>query len=59
MESTICHFDIPCDDLDGAKEFYSRLFGWKLVPLPDMEEGYLFIQTSGGAASLGGGLYSK
>jgi hypothetical protein len=27
---TIVHFDIPADDIEGAKKFYSDLFGWKI-----------------------------
>lgn len=59
MESTICHFDIPCDDLEGAREFYSRLFGWTVVPMPQMADGYLLLQTAEDPASLGGGLCQR
>ncbi|MGD0950872.1 MAG: VOC family protein [Methanotrichaceae archaeon] len=27
---SIVHFEIPVDDLNRAKKFYSQLFGWKL-----------------------------
>ena len=27
---TIVHFDIPADDIERAKKFYSDLFGWKI-----------------------------
>jgi uncharacterized protein len=27
---TIVHFEIPADDVDRAKKFYSDLFGWKM-----------------------------
>ena len=27
---TIVHFDIPVDDIERAKKFYSDLFGWKI-----------------------------
>ncbi len=56
MNATICHFEIPCDDLEKAKEFYAGLFGWKLVPMPNMEDEYLLVQTSAEPGSLGGGL---
>ncbi len=31
------HFEIPADDLDRAKEFYSTSFGWNMKdwPMPD------------------------
>jgi predicted enzyme related to lactoylglutathione lyase len=36
MEHTICHFEIPVDDLKRAETFYSELFGWKITPFaPD------------------------
>ncbi len=27
---TIVHFDIPADDVERAKKFYSDLFRWKI-----------------------------
>ena len=29
-------FEIPADDLERAKKFYSKLFGWKINPIPGM-----------------------
>ncbi len=46
MESTICHFEIPADDLDGARTFYAKLFGWTIEPAPNLTESYLFVRTS-------------
>jgi hypothetical protein len=41
---TIVHFDIPADDPERAKSFYSRLFGWKFEkPIEDME--YYLVDT--------------
>lgn len=41
---TIVHFDIPADDLERAKSFYSKLFGWKFEkPIETME--YYLIDT--------------
>jgi predicted enzyme related to lactoylglutathione lyase len=28
--STIVHFEIPADDVECARKFYSTLFGWKI-----------------------------
>ena len=33
MDHTICHFEIPVDDLAKASEFYKGLFGWDIQPL--------------------------
>jgi predicted enzyme related to lactoylglutathione lyase len=27
---TIVHFEIPADDVERSKKFYSNLFGWKI-----------------------------
>lgn len=41
---TIVHFDIPVDDLERAKRFCARLFGWKFEkPIEKME--YYLIDT--------------
>ncbi|GAA1956861.1 VOC family protein [Microbacterium deminutum] len=34
----ITHIDIPVSDLDAAKTFYSRLFGWQIAAPPGFEE---------------------
>ncbi len=30
----VIHFEIPVDDLERAKKFYSEIFGWKLTDAP-------------------------
>ena len=48
---TIVHFEIPSDNLERAKKFYTELFGWKIekMPMPggggDQSE-YLMFSTS-------------
>ncbi len=32
MDHTICHFEIPADDLSRAADFYRGLFGWNIQP---------------------------
>lgn len=32
MDRTMCHFEIPDDDMDRATEFYRSLFGWDIQP---------------------------
>jgi predicted enzyme related to lactoylglutathione lyase len=32
----VVHFEIPFDDSERARAFYSEAFGWKLVELPEM-----------------------
>ena len=50
--STVVHFEIPADDVERAKGFYSGLFGWEINAVPDMD--YWFIMTSGDNAVNGG-----
>jgi hypothetical protein len=30
MDHTIVHFEIPADDVEKLRKFYSELFGWKI-----------------------------
>lgn len=32
----VVHFEIPFDDEEKAKEFYEKVFEWKIQPVPDM-----------------------
>lgn len=33
----VVHFEIPTDDLERAKGFYGKAFGWDVVTIPDMD----------------------
>jgi len=39
----IVHLEIPVTDLNKAKEFYSKIFGWKVDLYPQM--GYALFET--------------
>jgi predicted enzyme related to lactoylglutathione lyase len=51
-------FEIAADDTARAKSFYSKLFGWKINPLPHMPD-YHHMDTSGEDASPDGGLMKR
>jgi hypothetical protein len=34
MDHTIVHFEIPANDVEKLKKFYSKLFGWKIEKMP-------------------------
>jgi predicted enzyme related to lactoylglutathione lyase len=53
---TLVHFEIPVDNIDRARKFYSELFGWEINPIPDMD--YWLITTSGEKA-VGGGMMKR
>ncbi|HSF00778.1 MAG TPA: VOC family protein [Nitrososphaeraceae archaeon] len=48
--STIVHFEIPADDVERARKFYSTLFGWKIEKIEVKKAGetmdYWMISTS-------------
>jgi uncharacterized protein len=54
----IVWFDIPADDVPRTRTFYSKLFGWKINPMPHMED-YNHIETGGPDASPDGGLMKR
>lgn len=31
MKKTVVHFEIGCSDIDKTSEFYTNVFGWKLM----------------------------
>lgn len=39
------HFEIPTDDMARAKDFYSKVFGWKLQDMGDDFGGYVLATT--------------
>jgi predicted enzyme related to lactoylglutathione lyase len=51
--SSIAYFEIPADDTQRAKRFYSQLFGWKIEDLQGSD--YLGVDTYG----LGGGMLKR
>lgn len=52
----ITHVDIPVEDMDRAKAFYSGLFGWKIDEVPGYE-GYPMWQAPNKIS--GGGLTQR
>jgi hypothetical protein len=44
LDHTIVHFEIPADDVEKLKKFYSGLFGWKIEKTPGPAE-YWMIET--------------
>ena len=42
----VVHFEIPAEDLDRAKNFYSSVFGWKLETMPMPGGEYTSVMTT-------------
>jgi predicted enzyme related to lactoylglutathione lyase len=36
MADSVVHFEVPADDVERAKAFYSEAFGWKVEAYPGM-----------------------
>src|ERR671928_736843 len=72
---TIVHFEIPADDVERAKKFYTDLFGWNIEKMPSTDNNskltsaatgqpieYWIITTTddkGNKASIGGGMMKR
>jgi uncharacterized protein len=65
MTGRVVHFEVPYDDADRARAFYSDVFGWAIQPMPEFD--YNFVQTGpageGGMPSepgfIGGGMFQR
>jgi uncharacterized protein len=61
----IVHFEIPADDVERSKKFYTDLFGWKIEKWPGSGSGgdkeYWMITTTDekGNKALGGGMMKR
>lgn len=42
----VVHFEIPADDLERAKAFYSSVFGWQLQTMPMAGGEYTSVVTT-------------
>ena len=43
MSGKVVHFEVPYDDGDRARAFYGEVFGWQLMPMPEMK--YTMVMT--------------
>lgn len=56
--SSIVWFEIPADNVERAKKFYSALFGWRIEKFPGATD-YWHIDTGGGDRTRDGGLMAR
>jgi len=47
MSGRVVHFEIPYDDGDRARAFYASVFGWQVMPLPEMSYTMVMSGPSG------------
>jgi uncharacterized protein len=60
---SIVHFEIPADDVERARKFYSTLFGWKIEKIEVRKDGetidYWMISTTSSSEGKGGGSHEE
>ena len=62
IPASIVWFEIPADDIERAKTFYGKLFGWKITKFPGAAKHlaeYWHIDTGGGDDTPDGGLMKR
>jgi len=65
LDHTVIHFEIPPNDVEKIKTFYTSLFGWKIEKVPGGMEYYVIttvpVDEKGNLLRPGvnGGLYKK
>ena len=61
MPNAIMHFEIPADDVERAKGFYTKLFGWKFESYPTGpgEDEYFMVMAKDGEDGINGGLMKR
>jgi hypothetical protein len=58
MAHPVVHFEIPAQDLERLRKFYSELFGWSIKATPQTGD-YLMIDTAAKGVGINGGLITK
>ncbi|MDH2415181.1 VOC family protein [Nocardioides sp. CER19] len=65
MAGRVVHFELPYEDADRAGKFYADLFGWQVMPMPEMD--YSMVMTGPSTQESGpsepgfinGGMFSR
>ena len=60
VPASLVWFEVPADDLERARTFYRKLFGWKIKKFPGAAaKNYWHIGTGGADASPDGGMMER
>ena len=46
MKNPIVHFEIPADDVERAKKFYEKTFGWEIMKFEMPGDVYFGVRTT-------------
>lgn len=65
MNGSVVHFEVPYDDADRARSFYSKVFGWEIQPMPEFQ--YNAVRTGPAGENgmpsepgyIGGGMFQR
>jgi predicted enzyme related to lactoylglutathione lyase len=57
--ASVVWFEIPADNVDRAKTFYGKLFGWKIKKFPGTKTPYWHIDTAGHDKTPDGGMMQR
>ena len=57
--ASIVWFEIPADNIERARTFYGKLFGWKIDKFPGGQKPYWHIDTGGDDATRNGGMMER
>ncbi len=58
MPHPVVHFEIPADDVERLRQFYSDLFGWRIETSPEMPE-YALVETGADFPRVNGGIMKR
>jgi len=57
---TICYFEIPADDIEKIKKFYTELFGWKIEKYNGLADYWtITTATPSGEKGISGGIEKR
>ena len=57
--NNLTHFEIPVEDVDKAKEFYSNLFDWEFNYMEEMNYLMFTGESEDGKSKMSGGIFKK
>lgn len=57
MTNPIVHFEIPADDVERAKAFYEKTFGWEIQHMP--EYNYFWVKAKNNGVGIDGGMLKR
>ena len=46
MKNPVVHFEIPADNVERAKKFYEKIFGWQIDKFPLPGGDYFIVRTT-------------